>query len=75
MENSEKGKKYSGKSKYSASACRTEAIVEALVEKGISRDRLVVDNTCSSPNPNKVEFKLSGSASAPSAPGPRGSMR
>ena len=75
MENSEKGKKYSGKSKYSASACRTEAIVEALVEKGISRDRLVVDNTCSSPNPNKVEFKLSGSASTPSAPGPRGSMR
>jgi outer membrane protein OmpA-like peptidoglycan-associated protein len=69
-----KGKLYSGKSKYSSSSCRSEAIINALVSKGISRDRIVVDNSCTSSNPNKVEFKMSGSKGT-SAPGPRGSMR
>ena len=69
-----KGKLYSGKSKYSSSYYRSEAIINALVSKGISRDRIVVDNSCTSSNPNKVEFKMSGSKGT-SAPGPRGSMR
>lgn len=67
-----KDKMYSGKTSDAASSCRTEAIINALVARGMSRDRITVDNTCKSDNPNKIDFKMIGGTSTrATTPGPR----
>lgn len=72
-----KEKMYSGKKGDVTGACRTENIINILVSQyGMSRDRIVIDNTCKSSDPNKIDFKFTGgksSASATVAPGPRSS--
>lgn len=72
-----KEKMYSGKKGDVVGSCRVENIINILVSQyGMSRDRIVVDNTCKSSDPNKIEFKFSGgktSSSGSTAPGPRSS--
>lgn len=70
-----KEKMYSGKKGDVIGACRTDNVINVLVgQYGISRDRIVVDNSCKSTDPNKIDFKFNGGKSLGNgtvAPGPR----
>ncbi|MBS3914734.1 MAG: outer membrane beta-barrel protein [Bacteroidetes bacterium] len=72
-----KEKMYSGKKGDVVGSCRVENIINILVTQyGMSRDRIIVDNTCKSSDPNKIEFKFVGgksSSGSTQAPGPRSS--
>lgn len=74
-----KEKMYSGKKGDVVGACRVDNIINVLVSQyGMSRDRIVVDGSCKSKDPNKVEFKFTGgktSGSTTVAPGPPRSSR
>lgn len=69
-----KEKMYSGKKGDVTGGCRVDNIINILVSQyGMSRDRIVVDNTCKSSDPNKIDFKftggkVSGSTAAPAGP-------
>jgi len=73
----EKEKMYSGKKGDVVGSCRVENIVNILVSQyGMSRDRIVVDNTCKSTDKNKIDFKFTGgktSSGTTVSPGPRSS--
>jgi hypothetical protein len=76
-----KEKMYSGKGDDAAAACRVDAIINTLVrDYGMSRDRIIVDETCRPTDRNRVDFFFQGSnrrttpAPAP-APAPGRSIR
>lgn len=73
-----KEKVYAGKKGNVVGNCRVENIINILVSQyGMSRDRIVVDESCKSTDPNRIDFKfVGGKASGGTttvAPGPRSS--
>jgi outer membrane protein OmpA-like peptidoglycan-associated protein len=69
----DKTKVYAGKKGDVVGACRTESIINILVSQyGLSRDRIVVDNTCKSSDKNRIDFKFSGGKSSRTTPAPEG---
>lgn len=73
-----KEKMYAGKKGDVVGSCRTENIINILVSQyGMSRDRIIVDNTCRSTDKNKIDFKFTGGKTSATptttTPGPRSS--
>ncbi|MBL7811184.1 MAG: hypothetical protein JNL57_03085 [Bacteroidetes bacterium] len=69
-----KEKMYAGKKGDVVGSCRVENIINILVSQyGMSRDRIIVDNTCRSTDKNKIDFKFGGGKTSGGtvSPGPR----
>ena len=67
-----KEKIYSGNEQDRISACRVDNIINILVaEYGISRDRIIVDETCKPADKNRIDFRFqSGQATKSASPRP-----
>jgi hypothetical protein len=66
-----KEKMYSGTEQDRINACRVDNIINILVtEYGLSRDRIIVDETCKPADKNKVDFRFQNGA-APRSVAPR----
>jgi hypothetical protein len=62
---------YSGTEQDRINACRVDNIINILVsEYGLSRDRIIVDETCKPADKNKIDFRFQNGA-APRSTAPR----